>query len=380
MRGMTKRSGNRQQRDRNALHPRVRRLAAGVGLLFAAALILAAMPPSVAATPIVVVLRPMANSSLIEWSKSGGGGKNFDRVDEATSDGDATYVYTSTGADDDAYELQDLPSGGTIDFVRMHVVARRSAGDCDGTITREACIQHGVSYNDWSINGGNSFPLSSTYSDTVTTWNYLPFSFVPWTVADVNAARPVLMKFDSTSTVRVTQVWFEVQMTPTTTIVSLRPNANGYQNDWSKSGGGGKNFDRVDEATSDGDATYVYTSRAAFDVYALQDLSFAGTIDFVRLKAVARLSSGICQVGTVVYPGCFTMGITIDGPSWYQNRFVLNSTYATYSHTYTVNPWTGQAWTVAQVNALKVIINQNDGESTVRVTQFWAEVQFTPTG
>jgi len=215
MRGMTKRSGNRQQRDRNALHPRVRRLAAGVGLVFAAALILAAMPPSVAATPIVVVLRPMANSSLIEWSKSGGGGKNFDRVDEATSDGDATYVYTS---------------------------------------------------------------------------------------------------------------------------------------------------------------------RAAFDVYALQDLSFAGTIDFVRLKAVARLSSGICQVGTVVYPGCFTMGITIDGPSWYQNRFVLNSTYATYSHTYTVNPWTGQAWTVAQVNALKGIINQNDGESTVRVTQFWAEVQFTPTG
>lgn len=360
------------------------RLVVAFTVFIAVALVTVVVPSEVdAATPIVVTLRPVANGPLIDWSKSGGG-KNFEKVDEAISDGDSTYVYTSTGGAIDTYVMEDLPYSGTIGYLSLHVVARRTAGDCDGTITREACIQHGVG-DQWGISGGNSFPLGTSYTDTVTTWTTKPFSTVPWTGADVNSAKAAVMKYDSTSTVRVTQVWFEVQITPSTSVVVLRPNANGPWIAWRKSGGGGSNFDRVDDATSDGDATYVYTSQGgAQDLYELGGLTIQGTIDFVRVVVIGRVSSGTCT-GSIAVAYCVSLLISLDegGPSygiWAGNVQTFGSTYSEVSHTWTAHPATGQPWSVADVNALRVGMYKADSTSTIRITQVWLEVQITPTG
>lgn len=68
--------------------------------------------------------------------------------------------------------------------------------------------------------------------------------------------------------------------------VVLRPNGPGASSDWDKSGSGGANWDRMDEATPDATTYVVSSTPGASDLYALQDLTQAGTIASVTARGL----------------------------------------------------------------------------------------------
>ncbi len=150
--------------------------------------------------------------------------------------------------------------------------------------------------------------------------------------------------------------------------VILRPNGPGSTTQWTKNGGGGANWDRVDEALTDGDATYVSAStNGNTDLYPLFDTSETGQVNSVTVTAVARgVWSSSCD------PNCYAvLKLRVNGyasPVRYRGDFTA---YAAASYTWTTNPATGQPWTIAEVNALQAGIEKSTGVGaapTARVT------------
>ena len=131
--------------------------------------------------------------------------------------------------------------------------------------------------------------------------------------------------------------------------------------------------------TSDGDASYISETASS----EAQTFAFPGalipagsSINSVTLNAVARVSAGVASTTLRVEKGLTAPDIS-DGS--YQD---LVSSYATSSRTMTTNPFTGLAWTLAEVNTWPVNFGvvYNDGGSghTGRVTQVYIVVNYTP--
>ncbi len=159
----------------------------------------------------VFTLRPNGNGGTIQWSKSGTGGANWDRVDEVTSDGDTTYVYTSTNGVVDLYTLTDLPQSGQINFVTVTAVGRAVANagcnpNCEGELK--------LRVNGYASPGSG---FATSYATVSYTWPTNPGTGLPWTVADVNALQAGVENVFVTATVRVTQVYVTVTMPRGTT-------------------------------------------------------------------------------------------------------------------------------------------------------------------
>ena len=132
--------------------------------------------------------------------------------------------------------------------------------------------------------------------------------------------------------------------------VTIRPVANGdviqqRPND------SATNYENVDEVTADGDTTFndnpdsTYTTRD--DLYQLEDISLpeGAVINSVTVYYVARnIVSGyghsyaLIKTHDTVYRG------SVHDPP---------DSYRTYSQVYTTNPYTGNPWTVEEVNALQ---------------------------
>lgn len=345
--------------------------------------VLLVVPSPAHATPVVVTLRPDGPGAYLGWTPKGCRA-NWNCVSEAAADGDTTSLLSKAFDDWDSYTLENLPFAGTISSVTVYAVARVVSGTCT-----ENCVILGVhDPNSATWWNQNNPPFSTSYTSISVTWPTNPvYGSVPWTKADVDALEVSINHYVDNSqrlaTVRVTQVYVEVSITPTPQIVVLRPVANWVTDTWTMSKGKGSNFDRVDEVASDGDATYVYSSAADLDQYVLQNLPLAGTIGYVRFFVVARLTSGTCV------NGCLGIGITLEyggWPTYYDSYSYLTGGYATYSYNYTQSRFGGGPWTVQQVNALDLAIYHGisldpsgyDKSSTLRVTQVWAEVYITP--
>lgn len=340
------------------------------------------LPRPAKAAPLVLTLRPDGPGQYLGWTPKGCR-TNWNCVSEATPDGDTTYLLSKAFGDWDSFNLQNLRLAGTINSVTVFAVARVASGTCT-----ENCVILGVHVpNSATYWNQNNPPFSTSYTAISVTWSFNPTNSSAWTVRDVNTLEVSIYHYVDNSqrlaTVRVTQVYVEVSITPTPQIIILRPVANWVTDTWSISRGKGSNFDRVDEVVSDGDATYVYSSAADLDQYVLEDLPITGTIGYVRFFAVGRLTSGTC-VNT-----CLVLGITTEYPgypTYHDATYVLTGGYATYSYNYTQNRFGGGPWTVAQVNALDLAISHTivltpsgyDRSSTIRVTQVWAEVYITP--
>jgi RHS repeat-associated protein len=164
----------------------------------------------------------------------------------------------------------------------------------------------------------------------------------------------------------------------------LRPNAAGSSTQWTRVGSCSANWQCVDESTSDGSASYVATGTNGYqDLYGLPDLTGTGSIESVTVSALAsgELDDSGCQnpppcniirakvqllvrTGGTVYPGGATIVDTgtLDSP-------------VSVSSTWTTNPATGQAWTVADVNALQAGVSKYSGLAT-EVTQLYVTVRF----
>jgi len=133
-------------------------------------------------------------------------------------------------------------------------------------------------------------------------------------------------------------------------VIALKPNANGDSSQWTGNDGNSiDNYLLVDEAVQDGDTTYVSSGTTdAKDLYGVENLSVTGvTIKRVWTESVARGDTGTAeQIAHVIK----TNGSEYDSPN-----LTLGISYARQTGTaYTVNPQTGAAWTISEVNNLQV--------------------------
>lgn len=165
--------------------------------------------------------------------------------------------------------------------------------------------------------------------------------------------------------------------------LTLRPNAAGdlteipFQNPDST-----WHWDKVDEEVADNDTTYVYDSSTLANVW--KDLynipnhtTEGGPINFVKFYIRAR----VVEISSAGYFRIYfkTGGVEYTGGSNYND-----TAWTTHSQQYNDNPGGGD-WTWAQIDALQIGAqvqagNGMGGQSIVKVTQVYVEVDYTPLG
>jgi hypothetical protein len=161
-------------------------------------------------------------------------------------------------------------------------------------------------------------------------------------------------------------------------VLTLRPNGVGHVTFLSVSGAT-DNYEAVDEVTYD-TSTYVYR---------IQSGAYWG-VDYYQTENAPAISSSTINSVTIKFRGIKNAGLGVEGRtqiytySQYINgdATTLGSSYANvYSQEYLTNPYTGEAWTWTEINdmeigvGLKGFMVADEG----RVTQLWAEVNYTKT-
>ncbi len=139
----------------------------------------------------------------------------------------------------------------------------------------------------------------------------------------------------------------------------------------------GDHWDKVDEATSDGDSTYVSTENFDWqeDLYNIPDHSLgSGSINYVRIYAEAKREVHGGSPQSSLYIHIKTNGVEYNG-----SEATITTSYATYSNQWNTNPQTGNPWTWGEIDALQIgvgIRRPKSGRYT-QVTQVYAEVGYS---
>lgn len=169
--------------------------------------------------------------------------------------------------------------------------------------------------------------------------------------------------------------------------ITLRPNANGDVTELHPRPSSLQNWECVDETPSDEDGSYVL-SRNAFsyigtDLYNLPDsLQSSAMISSVTIYMRVRSDSDAISG----YENQFRTEIKTHGNRFVGTKYSAPKHYTTYSTVYTTNPYTGQDWTEAEVDALQAGVRAytrckppcwNPSDLLWgRCTQVWVEVQY----
>lgn len=134
----------------------------------------------------------------------------------------------------------------------------------------------------------------------------------------------------------------------------------------------GAHWDKVDEATADGDTTKVFAVGTVYqrDLYNLANPELSGTINWIKAWIVCKeLYTGFAKTaiktGETVYDG---------------SEQALTTSYANYSTQYTTNPKTGVAWTWDDLDALQAGVSlKTNGEKgdAANCTQVFVEIDYT---
>jgi len=150
----------------------------------------------------------------------------------------------------------------------------------------------------------------------------------------------------------------------------------------------GEHWDKVDEASSDNDSTYVYTPSAGWeeDLYDTANHSTqtaGGDIQYVEVFMVSRATLSAEQVSAYVH--IKTNGVEYNGTS--EN---LTTSYALYSNQWTDNPQSASTWTWNEIDTLQTGVGMRKAGTAIDslCTQVYTNVNFdapelsgnTPTG
>ena len=181
-----------------------------------------------------VILRPIGTGDETEVkSQYPATGDHWDKVDEAASDDDGTYIYTpTTSYEEDLYNTANhstQTAGGDIQYVEVFMESRSSVNS-----TQESAYVHiktnGVEYN------GPSENLSANYTQYSESWNTNPQSASTWTWNEIDTLqtgvgmRKAGVGIDSLCTQVYTEVSFDAPTltgsTPTGDLFEVTPHAN----------------------------------------------------------------------------------------------------------------------------------------------------------
>jgi len=170
-----------------------------------------------------------------------------------------------------------------------------------------------------------------------------------------------------------TQPDWESILTPTASgTETLRPNDAGTYSQCDPVGDS-PNYRCVDEEVADGDATYVMTSGGAteIDTYNIPDHSedvgdITSVTVYVRSKGTStdylHAAQTVIRTQDTDYFGSYTL---------------LPVTYTNFSTTYDLNPYTTNAWTWDEIDALEIGVRQYDqGGGYASTTQVYAEIDW----
>jgi hypothetical protein len=160
---------------------------------------------------------------------------------------------------------------------------------------------------------------------------------------------------------------------------TLRPNAAGDETALTPTPGTGEaNWEDVDEAVTDGDTTTVKSNSASAyerDLYNLPSHSEGGgTINSINVYAY-------CRGATVVNQASLKFALKTGGTAYESAEKTVTLSYASYSNTWTTNPYTGSAWTWDDIDALQigVVLRSCSGVSApTRCTQLYVVIDYTP--
>ena len=164
---------------------------------------------------------------------------------------------------------------------------------------------------------------------------------------------------------------------------TLRPNAAGDVTTISNQGPSeGFHWDKVDEASSDGQATTVRTSAETtadeYDLYNLPASSGSGTISSVRVYIR-------CKYDRLYGDKLAYTKIKTGGTEYTGNEIDMTTGFVAYNTEYVENPNTTTAWTWADIDALQIGVRlsvSGGGESSGDYTdgyctQVYVEVDYT---
>ena len=184
------------------------------------------------------------------------------------------------------------------------------------------------------------------------------------------------------SSVNVTVTGGQVKLTagaPATE--TLRPEAAGDETGIAvQEPTSGEHWDKVDEATSDDDSTYIQSNSSSWqeDLYNTANSTVgSGTINYVKVYMVAKSLNTPGQ--TSAYVQIKTNGAEYDG-----TPEQVTTSYATYSYQWNTNPSTNTTWTWDEINALQIgaglrralASGPPSGRYTL-CTQVYAEISYT---
>ncbi|NMB82938.1 MAG: hypothetical protein GYA14_14090 [Ignavibacteria bacterium] len=162
-------------------------------------------------------------------------------------------------------------------------------------------------------------------------------------------------------------------------VITLRPTSDGDSKECSiYPTSPTTHYDKVDEATSDSDSTYIYASSmldiiSKLDLFNKPDITGNLKISQVKVYAKAKKQSGT----TATYQVCLSIKI---GGTVYNSSFSTTTTsYANYSNVWTTNPYTGNPWNWEDINNLQIgatikVGGNSEVVQRVHITQIWAEV------
>lgn len=171
---------------------------------------------------------------------------------------------------------------------------------------------------------------------------------------------------------------------------TLRPNASGDLTEFSgQYPVPSSHYDKVDEAISDGDSTYIYVlstvSASKTDLFNIPDSAIpdGATINSVTIYFVARTID--VGYGT---SAPFKNSLKTGGTVYYEPlSYYVGGSYVLHGYTWTTNPKTGVAWTKADINALQIGVNGNRGVwyddygvpqyEDSRCTQVYVKIDYT---
>ncbi len=164
---------------------------------------------------------------------------------------------------------------------------------------------------------------------------------------------------------------------PLSQTILLRPNADTSDSDLGTSGSS-SHYACVNQATSDGDSTYVYNKLTSFwtdDVYDFQNPTHTGTVAYITVNGVARNTGGAGSMMLAIT----TNGQEYDGSNNPGLGFPLTSSYLEYTTVWKTNPATGASWTWANIDALQIGVSLYSGTANgARCTQVYIQVYYTP--
>jgi len=136
----------------------------------------------------------------------------------------------------------------------------------------------------------------------------------------------------------------------------------------------GAHWEKVDEETPDEDETYVHTANGVYqrDLYALPNPSHEGTISSIEVFYRVRNTQDTFDVGAKA--SIRTHDITYDGEEY----LTKSTSYETFSEVWEKNPFTGEAWTWDEMDALEAGVSLWGGGAAeyLRCTQVKVEVNY----